>query len=281
MFGERARYYVETLGWPVFPVGRNKHPLVPKDRDPATGQDIPDTGGVKKASADPAQITVWDSLYPDANVALATGEPSGIVVIDIDGPAGEASWRKLVRLVWFQTEPDCPQAMTAKGRHLYFRGIGIGNRVNSVLGQGIDVRGDGGSAILPPSVHASGTIYEWLDPPHLLKPPWLPPALIRLIAGEQAWPVPRRYPVRPEPRHGDTPPDLDKLVNMVRDATEGERNHVLNTAAFLAAKTVAHAVCSESDVMAALTAAGLSCGLYRDEIKATVASGLRAGRRKL
>src|SRR5262249_7272953 len=42
-------------------------------------------------------------------------------------------------------------------------GTTIGNRAG--LRPGLDVRGDGGYVILPPSLHASGRHYEWLTAP--------------------------------------------------------------------------------------------------------------------
>ena len=58
--------------------------------------------------------------------------------------------------------PATIEAITAKGRHLYFRQPeqAIGNTVRR-LGPGLDTRGDGGYVLAPPSVHPSGTLYAW------------------------------------------------------------------------------------------------------------------------
>jgi len=266
-FAERASYYVDVLRWPVFPVSRNKVPCI--------------KGGCHAASLDPTLIARWAREFPHANVAVATGKPSGVVVIDIDGPVGEESWKKLIRRVWWR-EPVCPQVITAKGRHLYFSGSGVGNRVSSVLGKGIDVRGDGGSAILPPSIHETGVVYEWLDYPHQVCPPLLPPALVRILNDEEPWPLlvrPRTQ--RRNPAAERAPPDIKRLADTVRTAPEGTRNYTLNTAAFLAAKAVRAGKVSRDTVLHALTEAALQAGLQRHEIRATILSGLRGGAKKL
>lgn len=263
MFAEKADYYVNQLSWPVFPVNRNKRPLI--------------DGGCHAATLDLPTIRQWGERFPAANIALATGKPSGIIVIDIDGPKGEESWKRLVGVVWLGHEPICPQVITGKGRHLYFRGQQIGNRASSVLGKGIDVRGDGGSATLPPSIHQNGSTYRWNGEPHLIVPPWTPPPLSRLLRGEEAFPKYKTPYKKPFLKHEDTPPDLDKLCDMVLRAGEGERNHTLNTAAFLAAKTIAAGKASPSLVIDRLTNAALAIGLDRIETDATIKSGLRAG----
>jgi Bifunctional DNA primase/polymerase, N-terminal len=48
------------------------------------------------------------------------------------------------------------------GRHLYYAHPGghVGNRAG--LRPGIDLRGDGGCIVLPPSIHPSGNAYAWV-----------------------------------------------------------------------------------------------------------------------
>jgi Bifunctional DNA primase/polymerase, N-terminal/Primase C terminal 1 (PriCT-1) len=57
--------------------------------------------------------------------------------------------------------PDTPRVLTGGGGvHLYFAVEQlIGNRVG--LAPGIDLRGDGGFVVAPPSLHASGRHYLW------------------------------------------------------------------------------------------------------------------------
>lgn len=106
-------------------------------------------------------------------VGLATGERSGVVVIDLDRKNGIDGLESLSAL------GDVPETLTARtgsgGLHLYFRhpGIPVKNSAG-VLGPGIDVRGDGGYVVLPPSPHRSGGRYEWLNAAPIAElPPWL------------------------------------------------------------------------------------------------------------
>lgn len=110
----------------------------------------------------PAELEVWLHHMPRANIAAVTGAISGIVVVDVD-PAhgGDES------LVAIEREagklPATVEARTGGGgRHLYFAHPGghVGNRAGIL--PGIDLRGDGGVIVLPPSIHPSGNAYEWL-----------------------------------------------------------------------------------------------------------------------
>src|SRR5262249_15108592 len=96
------------------------------------------------------------------NIGIATGEGSGIWVLDVDGDEGEATLRG------FETKngtlPPTVEAITGKGRHLYWRWPGereIRNRQVSLDFPGIDVRGNGGYVLAPPSIHPSGRSYSW------------------------------------------------------------------------------------------------------------------------
>ena len=54
-------------------------PLKPKSKEPLT------PGGFKDASNDPDKIRAWWRQYPNANIGIATGEISGLMVVDVDG----------------------------------------------------------------------------------------------------------------------------------------------------------------------------------------------------
>lgn len=160
-----ALAYAKELGWAVFP-------LKPGEKTPLTEH------GFKEASASPEQITAWWTQHPTANVGIATGEVSGIVVVDVDGPQGEEALAALGPL------PACPTSSTGKGRHLFFQRPAGGLR-NSAgkLGPQLDIRGDGGYIVAPPSVHPSGAKYEWAEELHPLRVtlPELPNAIVALL----------------------------------------------------------------------------------------------------
>lgn len=100
-------------------------------------------------------LETWWDRWPDANIGIVTGAISGLVVVDSDGPEG-TEWinRHLPRTAIY--------ARTAKGVHAYFRHPGGKVPNKSRIGPYVDVRGDGGYVVAPPSKHASGASYEWI-----------------------------------------------------------------------------------------------------------------------
>ena len=99
-------------------------------------------------------------MWPDANVAGRTGRASGLVVVDVDGDEGIASLRDLERR--YEPLPITASVVTPSGgQHFYFAHPG-GHVPNSAsaLAAGLDIRGDGGYVLMPPSIGTSGRRYE-------------------------------------------------------------------------------------------------------------------------
>lgn len=104
-------------------------------------------------------LTNWfKDDWPLANIGIITGKLSNIFVLDVDGETGEK----------YITEnggvPDTPTVLTGKGRHLFFRypkNIEIKNSTNTDLK--LDIRGEGGYVVAPPSIHGSKKDYRWED----------------------------------------------------------------------------------------------------------------------
>ena len=76
--------------------------------------------GLKAATCDAGRIKRWWRRWADANVAVATGEGSGIFVLDIDGDEGLASLKEL------ETQNgELPRSVQCRtgggGRHYYFK----------------------------------------------------------------------------------------------------------------------------------------------------------------
>ena len=112
-----------------------------------------------------------------ANIGIATGKVSGIFVLDIDiknGAGGAESLAELERE--YGALPSTVEAKTCSGgRHLYFRYPEQGIGCKTGIRKGIDVRGDGGYVVAPPSV-IDGKSYDWLtgpDAPIADAPAWL------------------------------------------------------------------------------------------------------------
>jgi len=102
--------------------------------------------------------TSW-SKHPAGNLGMTTGHLSGKVVIDCDS---EESGDRFIEE--YPEAKDTLQVQTGRGRHFYFEyEEGIRNDAGKLLGPGIDVRGEGGYVVIPPSIHANGKPYRWLN----------------------------------------------------------------------------------------------------------------------
>lgn len=160
---EHAQLYAKA-DYPVFPVhsihegkctcGRfcraaGKHPKI--------------KGGFKSATTDQMLINNWFSK--NANIGIATGQASGLVIVDVDEKNG--GYRSLEKLEK-NFGPLSDHTLTAHtgggGLHLYFQyqETKVRSRVNA-LGSGIDIRADGGYVVAAPSRHISGNDYSWRD----------------------------------------------------------------------------------------------------------------------
>jgi hypothetical protein len=107
------------------------------------------------------EIRHWFRRWPDANVGIVTGRISGIVVVDVDARHGGPDSVTEAETLHGPLPPTVESASGGGGRHLYFAypGRPVANRV--AIRPGIDVRGDGGCVVAPPSVHPSGRRYAW------------------------------------------------------------------------------------------------------------------------
>jgi KaiC/GvpD/RAD55 family RecA-like ATPase len=103
------------------------------------------------------EVSAWFDKNPNANIGIVTGEISNLVVFDLDSKAAED---------YAENEggfPDTVKVKTGKGYHIYMRHPGF-RVVNDVKKEyDLDIRGDGGYVVAPPSQHGSGNHYEWVD----------------------------------------------------------------------------------------------------------------------
>jgi hypothetical protein len=115
---------------------------------------------LKRATTDTNLIAGWWQ-HRNFNIGVATGPGSGIWVLDIDGDEGEGTLRALEAADG--ALPPTVEAITGKGRHLYFRWPNreIRNAQCRDDLPGLDWRGNGGYVLAPPSVHPSGRVYAW------------------------------------------------------------------------------------------------------------------------
>jgi hypothetical protein len=217
----------------------------------------------RRASED--EVRAWFHRWPDANVGIVTGRISGLVVLDVDPKHnGDVSLRRME-----QEHGPLPQTVEAftggGGRHIYFAHPGdtIPNKVG--LAPGIDLRGDGGCVVAPPSLHPSGRYYAWV--------------LSHEIENTALAPVPEWLlrEVRAEGRRVGHP--LSYWQKLVREGVpEGERN---NTLASLAGHLLWHGV--DPDVVMELLLCWNAVRCYPplpdDEVVRTVESIIRLHKR--
>lgn len=134
---------------------------------PSIGKHPRTRSGLKDATAREAVLQVWWQKWPDANVGIATGARSGLVVLDVDARHdGMDALSTLLR-----RHGELPNTLTAAtgggGFHLVFQHPGEGIVIRNAAGldglPGLDLRGDGGYIVAPPSLHKSGERYGWHD----------------------------------------------------------------------------------------------------------------------
>jgi hypothetical protein len=119
--------------------------------------------GFWDATTDSRRIGAWWARWPGANIGVPTGERSGLVVLDVDprdgGPESLAGLERATGPL-----PETAKARTGGGgMHVFFRypaGEVVRNSTGR-LGPGLDVRGEGGYVVVPPS--RTRGAYEWLD----------------------------------------------------------------------------------------------------------------------
>jgi Bifunctional DNA primase/polymerase, N-terminal/Primase C terminal 1 (PriCT-1) len=160
----KAALRYARAGWPVFPLHSiGSDGCTCGDSECSNAGKHPRTAhGFKDATTDRATIRGWWKKWPNANIGIATGAQSGIIVLDIDSRHdGFTSFRRLERR--YSRLPKSHRVRTGGGgQHHYLRSPGVPVRSKSGIATGIDVRGEGGYIVAPPSRHASGKRYEWL-----------------------------------------------------------------------------------------------------------------------
>lgn len=278
-----AAFGYARRGWRVFPLhgivgsrctcGRRdcsspgKHPLVRR--------------GLYEATSDVSQIQRWWRQWRCANIGIVTGAESGIAVIDIDLPPALGS---LDALIAKRLAPTLTGLTGGGGLHLIYACTdgALGNSAGHLPGidaelPGMDLRGNGGYIVGPPSLHRSGRSYQWLD-------------VNCAIASAPEW---LKQPVRTQvDLDGVASADFDgdgtryglavlrDEMDRLRAAGVGSRNHQLNRSAFSLARLVAGGELLESAARASALATAIAIGLSEPESRQTIDSAFEAGSRR-
>lgn len=268
-FGERlgavALRYVVELGFPVFP-------LTPRGKHPLHG-----SGGVHDASSHPEQIGDWWDAHPDANIGLACGAASGLFVLDVDGAEGERALSALGAAACRTIEQR-----TSKGRHRFFRAPGVPVR-NSVsrLGPALDVRGDGGYVVVPPSVHPSGFRYSWTFDPFTTMVADAPAELLEALASIPTLDAPPvTSPLNVPPiQEGDRLMRAEAYVATVSHAPAGLRNATCYRVAAALVRDFALGEAGAWGMLVAFNAGRCMPPLGARELRLCLRSAIRHGRK--
>ncbi|MGH3848191.1 MAG: bifunctional DNA primase/polymerase, partial [Pseudonocardiaceae bacterium] len=168
------------------------------------------------------------------------------------------------------------------GRHLYFRhpGCAIPNDAGRRLGPGLDIRGDGGYVIAPPSRHESGGRYSVAchggELPEL--PDWLLPLMRPRVAQRPSGPL-ATFPAAGGDPSAWARTALDGELRRLRGAGPGSRNDTLNRVAYRIGQIVGAGLLDEDPMTHALVDTAVSLGLSEHEAVGTARSGLKAGLR--
>lgn len=163
---DAALSYAER-GFSIIPIRPDKKPFIKWEAH-------------QKEKATLKDIREWWVKWPNANVGIVTGPISGILVIDCDN---EDAYRKLQELL-----PDSFLTCIVKsprGYHLYLvypKDQTISNAAGVM--PGVDVRGEGGYIISPPSINAEGKSYAWIPglAPGEIEPAPVPESLYKYIS---------------------------------------------------------------------------------------------------
>ena len=221
------------------------------------------------------EITQWWNTWPRANVAILTGTSGGIDVIDfdVDKDGNLPTWPGTEHFL----STECVVQTPRGGRHYYFRHTpGIKNSTGK-LAPGVDVRGEGGYVLIPPSIvdvkpyeTAIGSLAETQGP----FSEWILKALGRsaiLTVDEAA----------AGEKPGSLSPYAEKVVERevkkIKATPDGTRNNQLNKSAFDLGRYIGGGDMPRKDVEEKLTAAALEAGLDKKEISATIKSGIDKG----
>ncbi|MGX0977204.1 putative DNA primase/helicase [Roseovarius sp. MBR-51] len=242
------------------------------------------------ATSAPETIRGYWQEFPAALLGITTGADSGFFVIDADTPEGHDKDGVGTLRGWVEDHgplPDTIEATTPSGGwHVYFRwpdDLEIRNS-ESKLASGIDVRGEGGMVLAPPTIKpGTGKAYRWKNPPGFFDLGDCPEWLLNKIRATQAPKLSERA-ISSGGLQIDTGTATAWAEKALRDelvklfaAPEGRRNGALNSCAFNLGQIVAGGELTEATVKARLSAAAAGIGLEPGEIAATIESGFQAG----
>jgi hypothetical protein len=247
-FDEALLERLTSKGFKIFPCRADKSPATPH--------------GFHDATSNFAEARELFDRHRGSYIGVATGEGSGVDVLDLDPRHGSEAWLKANhdRLPVTRTH-----ATRSGGLHLVFRhAAGVRNSAGRIA-PGCDVRGEGGYVIWWPAacfpVANRRHLADWPDwlLVEIKPPPWQPTVDLHAIAG-----------------NGYANAALRRGVEAVERAAPGSRNDTLNREAFSVARFVLNRAIGLQTIVDAFAAAGIRAGLPAKEVASTLHSAFRA-----
>ena len=151
---EAALQYARK-GYSIIPVKRDKTPFI--KWEPYQN---------RKASEE--EIRSWFKKFPDANIAIVTGEISNLFVVDTDN---QQATDRINEAIPEGLEVPCQRTPSGFMHFLFSHCPGFSNRAK--VADQIDVRTSGGYFVAAPSINGNGKGWEWVVSPFDADPPEL------------------------------------------------------------------------------------------------------------
>ncbi len=258
--------------------------------------------GASDATTDVEVLTAWWTRHPNANIGLAAGFVFDVLDLDYLDPFTQstpaddpleilANEGHQGVVDWLGNGELGPVSMTGRGRHVLVQPTGFRNKTGnrSNMPGHCDWRGIGGYMIAPPSMHASGHRYAWLDEfPITASIPEAPEALLDMLRATERAAGARDDVLAPvvhlDPRRGDGTryglAALHRACDTIAAAAEGTRNQTLYDEAYSIYRLVAGGELTITIVDDCLTAAGQHLGLSDREITRTLDSASDRGQQR-
>jgi putative DNA primase/helicase len=250
-----------------------------------------------RATNIPAEAVKWwrtpsgsvldnSECYPFASIGVVLGEGSGIFALDVDPRNGGDVKLELLQRQHGELPHTRVQKTGGDGEHWIFQWPGF--RVYNIhpwdenkQSAGLDIKGDGGYIVMPPSISHKGW-YEITDMMDQVEPAHAPEWILKPLRREHEEQTGTQLST-PEPIPNQViSAYVTAAMNAERDALartpEGGRNDQLNTSAFSLGTLGAHGLINEEEAKALLREAALAGGMSTGEFAGTFRSGWNSGK---